>query len=615
MTSTGPALAHTMGPPPIGTEHQESCSARHRSPRRAPPPRSVSTASVAGEASRLRTRRAEIARGEPLGRAHPLAATHNMLRVATNLLRWSGDERYAEWTERALLNSVLGTQRGAEPGALLYTLPLGQGVSKRDKQAWRTSERGGWSTAFHDWWCCSGTGLEGFARLQAAIFFHSGVHSGGGARGATAAAASQGRGGAPPTLHVMQFISSSVQWSAAGAIVSLNATDPTTTGGDCMEVALAVGPLGGSSPGTGATVPALDGIRAALAVRLPRWARRDAIGDAGGDAGEGAVAWLNGDPFPMPHADDPYLLVERTWRPADALQLRLPLRPRWLPLPDGRAKLHALFFGPYLLSALAHDSSAATRALAVKPTEPFGPWLTRVPQSASAELTSLVPLGGALSGRCERRPTRAAVCHGPVLHASGGLWGAAAPLAEPPQSDRRRRGGGGNASAAATWRMRPALPTLPAGASAAAPSALAHALVFEAFDRPGMYMRCTEAAQVVLAAQGTPFIRRPPLAPPADNSTAHASFERADAPGLYLALSETPRPSLPTPLTTLELAAATAAGQATARTQSTFAMAASAEEYPPLSFWATPDAGPGLLLYPLNEVIDERYNVYLQLSS
>ena len=35
---------------------------------------------------------------------------------------------------------------------MLYTLPLGQGVSKRDKQAWRTSERGGWSTAFHDWW-------------------------------------------------------------------------------------------------------------------------------------------------------------------------------------------------------------------------------------------------------------------------------------------------------------------------------------------------------------------------------------------------------------------------------------------------------------------------------
>ena len=60
------------------------------------------------------------------------AATHNMLKVATSLLRWSADASYAEWTERALLNSVLGTQRGTEHGAMLYTLPLGQGVSKRN---------------------------------------------------------------------------------------------------------------------------------------------------------------------------------------------------------------------------------------------------------------------------------------------------------------------------------------------------------------------------------------------------------------------------------------------------------------------------------------------------
>ena len=64
---------------------------------------------------------------------------------------------------------MLGTQRGTEEGAMLYTLPLGRGVSKKDKQAWRTSARGGWSTPFHDWWCCSGTGLEGFARLQESL--------------------------------------------------------------------------------------------------------------------------------------------------------------------------------------------------------------------------------------------------------------------------------------------------------------------------------------------------------------------------------------------------------------------------------------------------------------
>ena len=141
-------------------------------------------------------------RARPTPKAAPVlrscTATHNMLKVATNLLRWSGDAKYADWTERALLNSVLGTQRGTEHGAMLYTLPLGQGVSKRDKQAWRTSERGGWSTAFHDWWCCSGTGLEGFARLQEAVFFHGGAEA-----------------GPTNTLTVMQFISSTARWRAA----------------------------------------------------------------------------------------------------------------------------------------------------------------------------------------------------------------------------------------------------------------------------------------------------------------------------------------------------------------------------------------------------------------
>ena len=32
--------------------------------------------------------------------------THNMLKVAAKLLRWTGDYMYAEFTEQALLNSV-----------------------------------------------------------------------------------------------------------------------------------------------------------------------------------------------------------------------------------------------------------------------------------------------------------------------------------------------------------------------------------------------------------------------------------------------------------------------------------------------------------------------------
>ena len=43
--------------------------------------------------------------------------------------------RYAEFLERALTNGVLGTQRGEEPGAYLYFMPLGTYVSKAAPQA------------------------------------------------------------------------------------------------------------------------------------------------------------------------------------------------------------------------------------------------------------------------------------------------------------------------------------------------------------------------------------------------------------------------------------------------------------------------------------------------
>ena len=62
------ALGHTLGPPPLGTVHQESC------------------------------------------------VTHNTLRLALDLFRHTRQPRYAEFAERLQLNGVLGTQRGTQPG-------------------------------------------------------------------------------------------------------------------------------------------------------------------------------------------------------------------------------------------------------------------------------------------------------------------------------------------------------------------------------------------------------------------------------------------------------------------------------------------------------------------
>ena len=37
--------------------------------------------------------------------------TYNMMKIARYLFRWSGDARFADYYERAILNGMLGTQR------------------------------------------------------------------------------------------------------------------------------------------------------------------------------------------------------------------------------------------------------------------------------------------------------------------------------------------------------------------------------------------------------------------------------------------------------------------------------------------------------------------------
>ena len=67
------------------------------------------------------------------GTSTPKAARR--VRLVGMLLRASGGAlAYADFVERALLNGVLGTQRGPS-GAMLYFMPLGSGMSKRPRLA------------------------------------------------------------------------------------------------------------------------------------------------------------------------------------------------------------------------------------------------------------------------------------------------------------------------------------------------------------------------------------------------------------------------------------------------------------------------------------------------
>ena len=86
----------------------------------------------------------------------------------------------------------------AQPGAYLYFLPLGGGVSKN----------GGahrWSDPTNSFWCCVGSAVEAFGRLHHGVFWRR-------APDADAAA------GAPPAeLFVLSLVvPAAVRWAARG---------------------------------------------------------------------------------------------------------------------------------------------------------------------------------------------------------------------------------------------------------------------------------------------------------------------------------------------------------------------------------------------------------------
>ncbi len=87
--------------------------------------------------------------------------TYNMLKVTRHLICWTGDVKYADYYERALINSVLSSVNSAD-GMVTYNTPLTIGCSKQ------------FGTPYNSFWCCSGTCAEALSKLGDSIYFHDG---------------------------------------------------------------------------------------------------------------------------------------------------------------------------------------------------------------------------------------------------------------------------------------------------------------------------------------------------------------------------------------------------------------------------------------------------------
>ncbi|WP_149196164.1 glycoside hydrolase family 127 protein [Luteimonas suaedae] len=219
--------------------------------------------------------------GRLSGHSHESCCSHNMLRLTRHLYGWEPDAALMDYYERVLFNARLGTQDDA--GMMMYFVPMDAGY-------WKT-----YNTPFDSFWCCTGTGVEEFARSNDTIYFHDG-----------------------DSLFVNLFIASELSWPEQGLRLRQTTRFPDEEG----------------------TTLAFDLERPRqleMRIRIPDWAA-------------GATLKINGQAQALQAAPGSYLVLDRRFEDGDRIELGLPMALHAAPLPD-EPSLQAMMYGPLVLAA------------------------------------------------------------------------------------------------------------------------------------------------------------------------------------------------------------------------------------------------------------------------
>ncbi|HEY2276022.1 MAG TPA: beta-L-arabinofuranosidase domain-containing protein [Steroidobacteraceae bacterium] len=226
--------------------------------------------------------------------------TYNMQKLTRHLYTWTADPRLGDYYERTFYNGILGVQHPAD-GDKLYYLPLAGGY-------WKL-----FGTPLNDFWCCTGSMAESFAKLGDSIYFHDDTG-----------------------VYINLFVPSELNWAERGVHLTLDTHFPE-------EETLRL------------SVHAARPTRLAVRVRVPYWTG-------------GVEAQLNGKPLAA-SATGGYLTVERTWRENDTLSVRLPMRLHVAAMPDD-ATIQAVMYGPLVLAARLGTQGLTPENLRAPPTRP-----------------------------------------------------------------------------------------------------------------------------------------------------------------------------------------------------------------------------------------------------
>ncbi|HXS94787.1 MAG TPA: beta-L-arabinofuranosidase domain-containing protein [Candidatus Limnocylindrales bacterium] len=256
------------------------------------------------------TSNGESWQGQPRELAHELkmsvataecCCAYNMLKLTRHLHSWTADPRYFDYYEKVLLNHRIGTIQ-PKSGYTQYYLSLTPG-------AWKT-----FNTEDQSFWCCTGTGVEEYSKLNNSIYWHDG-----------------------DGLYVNLFVPSELDWNSKGFKLRQETKFPET-------------------PSTTLTVTAARGSAMPIRLRIPGWLRT------------APTVKVNGRVLEASAAPGSYLTIHRAWKAGDKVEMEMPMHLGVVEMPDDHS-MQAFVYGPIVLAGDL-GSEGLTERMIVGPNAP-----------------------------------------------------------------------------------------------------------------------------------------------------------------------------------------------------------------------------------------------------
>ncbi len=179
---------------------------------------------------------------------------YNMLKLTRALFCWTGSEKYADYYETALFNQILGSMDAANGNKTYY-----QFMAPGSMKEFNSNQDGNF--------CCNGSGLESFVKLQDSIYFHS-----------------------DDTVMVNLFVNSKLHWNEKQFALKQSVSFPEET---CLKI---------EAPGNEEII---------LKIRIPRWSL-------------GGITLTINSTNPIEREDkDGYVILNGKWTKGDIITVRM----------------------------------------------------------------------------------------------------------------------------------------------------------------------------------------------------------------------------------------------------------------------------------------------------